>query len=827
MIKTTFHSLICFTVFLLLALSGQAQKKAAAGDSLAKDSNSRSFVVKMQAFAKVEARKSADDFAADKAALEQNKAFDEIKRTMQKAKIYLRTSVDTVSTKNILALIEKDFVTAGDGVLTNKGTAQTFRNLTATSKVLNELLNKASVRKNLLDLHQQQLNTFRYELDSLLSIPALFRFSSDSTVLSKYIQQIAVVAFEVQPVDSALKEGSINNQALLNRTNMLVFKLQTSLEEIALYQKDMADNMLKREFGNIWDATGYYRPFTEILEQAGAKGMLTLVFYLENNTGKLLILLILVCASFFYLRSLKNIYKENDLLSGNLEGQLVLRYPLLSALLLVINIFQFIFFSPPFVLSVTLWSVACISLTFLFHKFITRYWMNVWLIMLVLFLITAFDNLILQASRTERWLMLVIAGMGMLSGAFILLKGRKEELKEKMILVSIGFMALLEFCSIMANIFGRYNLSKTLLISGYLNIVIAILFLWTVRLINEGLFLAFSVYTQQDKKLFYLNFDRVGKKIPGVFYVLPVLGWGILFGRNYAGFDYLAEPLREFFGRERTLGSYTFSINSLVLFIGIMAVAVVISKIVSFFASDGRFVREKDEKNAKQGIGSWLLLVRISILSIGLFLAIAAAGIPVDRITIVLGALGVGIGFGLQTMVNHLVSGLIIAFEKPVNVGDIVDIDGQAGTMKSIGFRSSVITTWDGADVVMPNGDLLNSHLINWSVGGNRRRVAILIGVAYDSDLEAVKGLLLEILNADQRIMKKPAPFVQYEQFNSSSIDVKVYFWTRDFRDALAIKSDVIIAVNTSFKQNHVKIPFPQQDVYIKTDSDGKRKEDE
>ena len=100
-----------------------------------------------------------------------------------------------------------------------------------------------------------------------------------------------------------------------------------------------------------------------------------------------------------------------------------------------------------------------------------------------------------------------------------------------------------------------------------------------------------------------------------------------------------------------------------------------------------------------------------------LFLAFSAVGIPLQQITIVIGALGVGIGFGLQTLVNNLVSGLIIAFEKPVNVDDQIEIGGQSGKVKSIGFRSSVIATADGADLIMANGDLLNSPVINWTLG--------------------------------------------------------------------------------------------------------------
>ncbi|TDO23986.1 mechanosensitive ion channel family protein [Pedobacter duraquae] len=814
MIKSALRSFLLFTFFFVAHISLSAQTKDALPGSKKADTVKTSFVARMQEFARKEAKESARDFENDKAILAQHKILDEVKKTMQVAKSYLRTGVDTTGARAQLIEIEENYKTAVDGVLTNKGTAQTFRNVTATSKILKELLGKAQQRKVRLDMHQQQLNTFRYQLDSLLNAPSLFKFSTDSAVLIKYLQQLGVVAYEVHPIDSALKRASNNVQGLLNQVNMQVFKLQTSSDEIAQYQLAMANNTFKREFGNIWEPASNYRPFDEIIDQASKKGMLTLYFYAENNLGKLAILCVLILTSFIYLRSLKQIYIEKELLNADMEGQLVLRYPLFSALLIVINMFQFMFPAAPFILNVIFWLIACVSLTILFYKFITRYWMNIWLIMVGLFLITAFDNLILQASRAERWFMLLVSITGFIVGTTVLFRGKKEELREKLILISIGFMAFLELASTLANLYGRYNLSKTLLISGFLNVVIAILFLWTIRLINEGLFLAFSVYTRQDKKLFYLNFDRVGTKVPPLFYFLLIAGWIVLFGRNFAGFDYIAEPLRDFFSRSRTIGDYTFSINNLLLFIVIMAISVIISKVVSFFASDKSLTTTKSNKQEKQGLGSWLLLIRISILAIGLFLAVAAAGIPVDRITIVLGALGVGIGFGLQTLVNNLVSGLIIAFEKPVNVGDVVDVSGQGGIMKSIGFRSSIISTWEGADMVMPNGDLLNSHLMNWSLAGNRKRMSIAIGISYDADLEKCRQLLNGILDAEERVSKYPAAVVQYEQFGSSAIDVKIHFWTKHIAEAYATKSDLIIVINTTLKENGITIPFPRQDVH-------------
>jgi len=186
-----------------------------------------------------------------------------------------------------------------------------------------------------------------------------------------------------------------------------------------------------------------------------------------------------------------------------------------------------------------------------------------------------------------------------------------------------------------------------------------------------------------------------------------------------------------------------------------------------------------------------------------------------DKITIVIGALGVGIGFGLQALVNNLVSGLIISFEKPVNVGDIVEIGNRSGIMKSIGFRSSVIYTWDGADVVIPNGDLLNQHLVNWTLSNRRRRVDILIGVAYGTDLKKAIQILEDLAKNDHRVLQAPAPIVLIKEFSNSSINLRLLIWVRDFMEWTNVQSDINAAIDIAFKENNIVIPFPQQDVHI------------
>jgi len=431
--------------------------------------------------------------------------------------------------------------------------------------------------------------------------------------------------------------------------------------------------------------------------------------------------------------------------------------------------------------------------------------------MFSLFLLGSIDNFILQSSRVERWLMFSLAMAGVIASVIILLKGRKSDLREKWIIYFMVLVSLMELASGILNFYGRYNISKTLLTNGFLNVVLGLLFLWVIRLINEGLSLASVVYEAPDKKLFYIDFKKLGNKVPVVFYVLLFIGWSILVGRNFYISSVISEPINDFLYTERTIGNYSFTTITVVVFLLILVLSTVISRVVSFFAADTM----EGHTTKKTGIGSWLLLLRISIITLGIFLAFAATGISMDKITIIISALGVGIGFGLQTLVNNLVSGLIISFEKPVKVGDVVEIGTRSGVMKSIGFRSSVVYTWDGSDVVIPNGDLLNQHLVNWTLDNTKRRVDIPVGVAYGTDLEKAKRILLEQVLNDSRILRVPTPSVIAKEFGDSSINLHLYCWVRDVMEWVGIKSDIISAIDVAFKENGIQIPFPQQDVYI------------
>lgn len=761
---------------------------------------------------------SREKYREDTIRLKQYKIYEELVKTNRQVKVYLKKGIDTQRLARRLKSVAAIYEIVKDGIFINKGTAQTQRNLSISAGLLTRLIEDMTRQKDEIDTYTNGLSNYRNKIDSLQSDTAGYIFPSDLVKAIKYLIRLKVIAKEVNPIDTAMDKALSNIQDLQTKTDFALTEFKIASEEVEAYRLELSKTELKREFDNIWGPVGYFRPFNQIIDFSVAKEMLSIQYYINDNIGKLIVMLLLILASTVFIRSVKEKIILEGKFNNDFKDQLVLRYPALSAILIVVSLFQFCFFEPPFIFYFGVWTVLCICLTIIFRNFITRHWMIFWIITVTLFVAAGLDNMILQASRTERWIMFGISLSGIIYGSYILLSGHRQELREKYIIYFIVFMILLELASLIFNVEGRYNISKALMISGYVGVIVAILFLWGNRLINEGLCLASSIYKQPDKNLLYLNFDRVGNKTPFIFYVALVIGWMVLVGNNFYSFKQLSTPLNEFLTQSRTIGSYSFTINGIFVFLIITVCSFLLSRLISFFASDPGNTHNNIPGKKNVGLGSWILLIRIGVITLGMLLAFAASGIPLDKITIVIGALGVGIGLGLQGLVNNLVSGLVIAFERPVKVGDSIEVNGKSGTMQSIGFRSSIITLDDGAALVIPNGDLLNHQLINWTTGKNSKRLSITVGVEYNSDLEQVKGILNNILQSDERIAKYPAPVVVAKEFGTNSIDFQVVFWLHNIGQSAVVTSDIISKINSGFKEAGIIIPIPRQDLYIRSE---------
>lgn len=227
------------------------------------------------------------------------------------------------------------------------------------------------------------------------------------------------------------------------------------------------------------------------------------------------------------------------------------------------------------------------------------------------------------------------------------------------------------------------------------------------------------------------------------------------------------------------------------------------------------FARVGMEKGVRLSIGN---LVRFFILILGGLIIIQSAGINLSALTVLFGALGVGIGFGLQTVTDNFISGIIILFEKPIKVGDRIEIDNVNGNVENISIRATTILTNDNVSIIVPNSEFISGRVINWSHNDRSIRFRIPVGVSYNEDPAKIRKLLLEVADENKYVLKSPKPDVFFDEFGDSSLNFFLVVWTSEQTDRPApFKSDLYFAIFEKFKENEVEIPFPQRDLHLRS----------
>ena len=199
--------------------------------------------------------------------------------------------------------------------------------------------------------------------------------------------------------------------------------------------------------------------------------------------------------------------------------------------------------------------------------------------------------------------------------------------------------------------------------------------------------------------------------------------------------------------------------------------------------------------------------------------ALSSIGFNLSSIAIVAGALSVGIGFGLQTIVSNFVSGIILLVERPIKEGDWIEASGFSGTVKKISVRSTQIETFDRAMVVVPNSELIAGSVLNWTHSNETGRVRVSVGVSYDTDPKRVERLLLKIGKSHEMALENPEPFVRFQRFGDSSLDFDLIIYVRDKNYMFQVRSELHYSIFELFKKEGIEIPFPQRDINIKGNS--------
>jgi small-conductance mechanosensitive channel len=253
-----------------------------------------------------------------------------------------------------------------------------------------------------------------------------------------------------------------------------------------------------------------------------------------------------------------------------------------------------------------------------------------------------------------------------------------------------------------------------------------------------------------------------------------------------------------------SVGNITIKLVSVLYFFVIIWFAHILQQLISFlFGETG--IESEDSTPVTKKQHSRLLITRLLVLIGGYMLAIAASGLPIDKITILLGALGIGIGMGLQNLVNNFVSGIVLIFDGSLKIGDEIEISGQAGKVKEIGLRASTLSTPDGADIIIPNGNILSQNIVNWTFTNDLKRVMIGFVISgKELDANIINEVINETIKNIPGVIAQKKPVILYTKVTSESLTLTVRFWST-ISNADRAKSESFLQLSNAFADKKIQ----------------------
>jgi small-conductance mechanosensitive channel len=365
-------------------------------------------------------------------------------------------------------------------------------------------------------------------------------------------------------------------------------------------------------------------------------------------------------------------------------------------------------------------------------------------------------------------------------------------------------------CSLVANIFGYISLAQISGMTALVGAFAATALFCAARVLM--LILAAVLRTDWAQSALESRAEAVERWAWRVLALGAVYLWLSALSRLLTIHDrlmgFVSDALSYAIGFQRV----SITLGSILSFLFILFVGYALSNVITFILR--KFLLSQFP--AQRGLPFAVSKVTYYVLLVLFFLAaLANAGFELSKFTLVTGALGVGVGFGLQNIVNNFVSGLILLFERPIRVGDTVEIGGLVGKVRRIGARSSTIHTFQDAEVIVPNSDLVVKEVINWTLSSVRRRVDIPLSVAYGTDPERLISLLLELAVAHPAVIGNPKPEAYFLGFGESALNFELRFWTYQ-EEWFQLKSDVAVRLVKVLREANIDVPFPQRDLHIR-----------
>ncbi len=673
-----------------------------------------------------------------------------------------------------------------------------LRGLNSTSILLKATATDLTDFQKTLVNYSKQLTINNNDLQVILKDSLLNEVMPDS-ILQVQMDDVRQEAFELDTIQkSVLSQVNL----LRNRVSVALFQAKDIVFDLAYISASQKRTMWQQEEPPLFDAkrTDYKKSFDAVISEAFQRMNRGLSRYLKSNPDILsLTIFVFIFLTVWSYLNMRKAKKLDDFLLIVNDLHFYRKGILLVGVFGLFTYGPFFFPNPTMSFLHTCELLRLIVLSVLLIPYLSIAIRVPWLLLCALWVFYAMDNLLLESAFGERWWLFIIGIAFILLTAYLLFKkgnyfnAIQESPAAKALLI---FTLTLILLSEIFNLTGRVALAKICGVTAIQCLLLGITLKVFCTLVLEAIYLQTEAYKDSRFSAF-INFKELQYRFKRVLWVLAIAVWLISLMRDVMMLDFCKMLLTDIISKTRNIGNMSFTYESILIFFIVIWVSTVISSFINFF-----FGHQLENKSSKRSsLGSMILIIRLSIWAIGFLIALAASGIPLDKLSIMLGALSVGIGFGLQNIVNNLVSGVIIAFEQPIQVGDQIEVGNKAGTVKEIGVRSSTIKSGDGADIIIPNGDLLSQSLINWTLQNRNKRVEFVIGIPYDTNLANAKAIIEETIASSEHILQTPAPVVIVKDFGEKVVTIRIMFWVPDLSIAGSLRSTLMLQTYEALKK--------------------------
>jgi potassium-dependent mechanosensitive channel len=631
--------------------------------------------------------------------------------------------------------------------------------------------------------------------------------------------RVEEVLREAQATREVLQEQRIKLLELQSQVADELLSLANSRKEIDQAREEFSRRLFYLDSPPLWEAL--FRPEAqtvigaEVAERA-AKFVDDVKEFLQEYSHRILwhVLFFLALVALFHVLRRGLIPEPVERLGGT-SAQFILNRPIAASLLLALIVLPLLY--PAAVAAILRIATlpTIIPIVLLLPGFLPKIFLPWAYMLLGLYALDFLRYLLLADWLSTRVLLMITATLGCI-GLGLFLRSSKAELsasssRERLIVLVVKLVLFLFAVSVISNVVGNMTLAEILVGTAVRISYFAALIATSSHLLVTLAVAAMQLPALRSLRSVRAHGELIASRCGTVIRFVAIVLWVLLS-------LYVVGVLGDIWTAGETLlqlrwklGETEISVGGLATFLSVLVSAILVARLFRFILTEEIFPRIALPRGVPGAVD---VLSRYGVLLLGFFIALAAAGVDLTKVTLLIGALGVGIGFGLQNVVNNFVSGLILIFEHPIQVGDVVEVGTSFGEIRKIGFRASVLRTPDGADVIVPNSELVGSRVINWSLFDRLRRINISVGTAYGTDPNRVIDILIGIARKHPAVLANPAPQAVFDRFAESSLNFTLLCWT-DVDSFFLARSELTIAINEEFKGAGIQIPFPQQEVFV------------